>query len=366
MKESAHKAKKAANAPQLIGQSEDFAVALLAWYESVKEDYPWRRTADPYAILVSELMLQQTRIATVVEGGYYDRWMEKFPDEEALAEASEEELLRYWEGLGYYNRARNLQKAAQHIVGEWAGQWKLSSAELVELPGVGPYTAAAVASFAFGEEVVVVDGNVLRVLARLLNYEGCVDEALSKKELGEVGQELLGEGAADRSGAFNSALMELGQKICVVGQPSCQDCPVAEFCQAADPASLPVKAKRAAVTQVSEDALWVERGGKLLLEKESGSRRRGYWRLPLIDDEKSKQGELLSRSSYSITRYMVTLSVYEGRDSVLAEKEGVERFLASAEDLEELPISAPYRKVIEKLISKRAENASENLLIKKT
>lgn len=199
---------------------------LLAWYDRHRRDLPWRRTRDPYRIWVAEVILQQTR---VVQGtGYYLRFLERFPTVEMLARASEDEVLKVWEGLGYYRRARNMHAAAREVVERWHGRFPSSYEVLLTLPGIGPYTAAAVASIAFGEKVPVVDGNVFRVVTRL--------HALRLRR-GTAGDREVRQRAAammpdDRPGDFNQAIMELGALICLPDRPACPVCPLAGHCRA--------------------------------------------------------------------------------------------------------------------------------------
>lgn len=193
---------------------------LLDFFDARARDLPWRRTDDPYAILVSEVMLQQTRVDTVIP--YFERWLERFPDVEALAAADQADVLKAWEGLGYYRRARNLHGAAVVVRDRFGGRVPATASDLRELPGVGAYTAGAVASIAFGEAAPAVDGNVRRVLSRLFDLP-----APSPRELAELAAELVDPG---RPGDFNQALMELGATVCTAADPTCGGCPVAESC----------------------------------------------------------------------------------------------------------------------------------------
>lgn len=200
---------------------------LLNWYENNHRDLPWRRDRDPYHIWVSEIMLQQTRVEAVK--GYYLRFIERLPQVQDLAEIEEEELLKLWEGLGYYQRVRNMQKAAKQIVTEYHCVFPHTFATLRELPGVGDYTAGAIASIAFDELVPAIDGNVLRVMMRLKNSTANIDLASTKKELFLELQKIM----PLTSGIFNQALMELGALICLPNQsPKCDLCPLAEYCRA--------------------------------------------------------------------------------------------------------------------------------------
>lgn len=201
--------------------------ALLTWYDSNRRSLPWREDPSPFHVWVSEIMLQQTRVEAV--RGYYTRFLERFPDLRTLAEAGEDECLKYWEGLGYYSRARNLQKAARVILAEYDGEMPRTAAELRKLPGIGPYTSAAIASIAFGERIPAVDGNLLRIFARLALYG---QEIRTPAAAAEAFRFFLGHIPQDRPGDFNQALMDLGAGICLPGgAPDCGVCPLQPFCR---------------------------------------------------------------------------------------------------------------------------------------
>jgi A/G-specific adenine glycosylase len=200
---------------------------LLAWFDAHRRELPWRQRRDPYAIWISEIMLQQTQVATVVD--YYNRFLKRFPTIEKLAAADLDTVLKLWEGLGYYSRARNLHKAARRIVANFAGKLPPSAAELRKLPGVGPYTAGAIASIAFGAAEPVVDGNVQRLLCRLCRIEQPPKQSATQQRLWNLATQLVAEG---RPGDFNQAMMELGAMICRPRNPACRDCPLAPLCLA--------------------------------------------------------------------------------------------------------------------------------------
>ena len=212
-------AKVLANRERLAG----LRAALLAWYERHRRDLPWRHTRDPYAIWVSEIMLQQTRVAAVVDR--YQAFMERFPDVFALAEAAEQEVLGLWSGLGYYRRARMLHKAAQVVASTGRGIMPGTAAELLALPGIGSYTAAAIASIAYNQPVAVVDGNVERVLCRIGGWDA---DGGHEPRVQELAGRLVDP---DRPGDFNQAMMELGATVCLPRNPQCLVCPVAEHCR---------------------------------------------------------------------------------------------------------------------------------------
>lgn len=317
------------------------AAALEAWFAVNGRDYPWRRTRDPYAILISEVMLQQTQIATVLDRGYYARWLERFPDFASLAEAEESELLSAWEGLGYYRRARNLQKLARVVVAEHDGVLPGEPAVIRALPGIGPYTAGALASFAFGLPEPLVDGNVARVLSRLFDDATPIDSKAGTETLWRRAGELVAAAADPR--VFNSALMELGQTLCRTGKPACGECPVRGFCRAEDPAALPVKKARVSLTEVTERVFFQRKGDAVLLQRETGARRTGLWKLPALP-EAAPLPPVLSKSRYGITRYRVTLWVHAApadRDDTPPDC----RWVPLAE-LAATPMPSPYRRAL--------------------
>jgi A/G-specific adenine glycosylase len=258
------------------------AERIVAWYRRNRRDLPWRRTADPYAVWVSEIMLQQTRIGVVIP--YYQRWMQRFPSAAALAEAPLDDVLAAWSGLGYYSRARNLHRGAREVATRWAGRMPTSAADLRALPGIGRYTAGAIASIAFDQREPVVDGNVARVLARLHAIEEDVKSSAAARRLWQIAGDLV---PADAPGDFNQGLMELGQELCTPQAPRCDACPVADLCAAhatGRTAELPVVAPRtrdADKPLLAARAAWIERRGRVLL-----ARRRpeglfgGLWELP--------------------------------------------------------------------------------------
>ena len=262
------------------GQIRRLRARLLAWYGLHKRQLPWRAAADPYQVWVSEIMLQQTRVEQM--RGYFERFVAAFPTLESLAEAPEGAVLKAWEGLGYYARARNLQAAARKVMAEFDGQLPQNLEQLLELPGIGPYTAAAVSSIAFDCDHPVLDGNVTRVLCRLLRVEEDPRRAAVRTRLIAAGERLLARG---RAGEFNQALMELGARVCTPSRPRCVDCPLAEFCAARreldDPACLPVKGgrKKRPHYEVAAGLIW--KGERLLIARRpAGGMLGGLWEFP--------------------------------------------------------------------------------------
>jgi A/G-specific adenine glycosylase len=242
-----------------------FRKPLLAWFRQFQRDLPWRRTKDPYRIWISEIMLQQTRVAAVIP--YYERFLTRFPDVRALAEAPQEEVLRLWSGLGYYSRARNLQTAARQIMAQHGGQFPHDEEAVLALSGIGPYTGAAILSIAFGAKHAVLDGNVARVLVRLGAIRGDLRESRHWQSLQKTAGTLLD---AKSPGDWNQGMMELGAMVCTPRSPQCLLCPVAKFCrarQSGDPESFPEKRKKREVVQIALAAavFCTPRGQTLLL-----------------------------------------------------------------------------------------------------
>ena len=267
-----------------------FRTRLLDWYRDNKRDLVWRDSDNPYHIWVAEIMLQQTRVDQM--GGYFERFIKTFPTVRDLAAASEDQVLKVWEGLGYYARARNLHKAAKQLVELRGGRLPDTRAELEQLPGIGSYTAAAVSSIAFDRDHPVLDGNVARVLCRVLRLEEDPRKASTKTRLISAGEKLLAPGQA---GDFNQAMMELGARVCTPMQPQCTGCPLHTLCRAyaelEDPTALPVKApkKERPHYQVAAGLIW--RKGKLLIaQRPSEGLLGGLWEFP---GGKQESGESL-------------------------------------------------------------------------
>jgi len=285
-----------------------FRRRLREWYESNRRPLPWRGTKDPYLIWVSEIMLQQTRVAAVLP--YYERFVKRFPDAGALAQADEQEVLAMWSGLGYYRRARNLHRGARQIAAQ--GGFPSEYEAIRALPGVGEYTAAAIASIAFGLPHAVVDGNVLRVMARLENDGGDVGSSAVRRRLGEEAARRLDRSAP---GTFNQAMMELGATICLPRNPRCSECPVAKFCKARLAGSqnqLPVKLRREVRAKVREKVLLIVRNGKVLMRRRGGSEGRlaGFWELPGADVPGARIARKLGEFRHAITTHDYLVEVY--------------------------------------------------------
>ena len=252
---------------------------LLAWFRREARDLPFRRTRDPYLIWLSEIILQQTRVEQGLP--YYERFAAAFPTVEALAAAPEDAVLKLWEGLGYYTRARNLHAAAKEICGRHGGHFPAEASLLQMLPGVGRYTAGAVASIAFGERVPVVDGNVKRVLSRLCYIADSIDDPAVEKDIWRIAGELV---PTRKPGDFNQAMMELGARICTPRDPRCDACPLAEQCEAllsGDPESLPVRNAKKQVPHREMVVAAIEKDGRWLVgRRPHGGMLGGLWEFP--------------------------------------------------------------------------------------
>ena len=316
---------------------------LRVWYETAARDLPWRRTRDPYAIAVSEFMLQQTQVATVLP--YYVRWMKQFPDWTALAEAGEEVVIKAWEGLGYYRRARNLQALARAMV-ELHGELPRDGAALRALPGIGPYTAAAIGSIAFDLPLAVLDGNVMRVLTRLLACRDDIALPKTRDKLQRVADDFL-----DRQdpATHNQAVMELGATICVPRQPLCLLCPLKRACLGRPRAEeFPVKTRHATVRREETIAI-LQHGERFYCEQvPEGKPWHGLWRFPDFDPARMIEGEEIARIRYGITKYAVTMRVVMAHWRKRPPVAPAVRYLKITE-MVDLAFAAPHRKLFRSL-----------------
>jgi A/G-specific adenine glycosylase len=334
--------------------------SLVAWYRRVQRDLPWRRTSDPYRILLSETMLQQTRVDTVIP--YYERFLEQFPDLGSLACADEQDVLRQWAGLGYYARARNLKKAAMQIMRDHDGRVPSDPKQLLALPGIGRYTAGAVRSIAFEERAAIVDGNVRRVLSRLL-----AAAELAPEELWQLADELV---PAKAPGEFNQALMELGATVCTPRAPDCAACPLGALCAAraaGEPERFPQPVARRPPIAVTSLGAIVERNRPqrvLLLRRPSRGLLGGMWEIPAVSGDSVDElvraveaatglttvpGESLGTVHHqfthrSLTLQLVRLKISRGR---IRRSAGDTTRFCSCEQLDELPLSRLVQKALE-------------------
>lgn len=264
---------------KILFMSPTFVSRLLDWYKENARRLPWRNQADPYAVWISEIMLQQTRVDTVIP--YYQHWMQRFPSIAALAEASQQDVLSAWEGLGYYSRARNLHRAAQIVMDEYGGELPRDLKALRRLPGIGRYTAGAIASIAFGQDEPALDGNIRRVLARIFDVTEPARSPRGNERLWELAAVHLPPGQA---GEYNQALMELGALICTSRSPDCPDCPVSEWCQAR---SLGIQEQRPVLEAKGEiphyivTAAVIQRAGEVLItQRPAEGLLGGLWEFP--------------------------------------------------------------------------------------
>lgn len=253
---------------------------LIAWFERVREDLPWRRDRSPYRVWVSEVMLQQTQVSTVIP--YFERFLERFPTVQALAAAPLDDVLKAWQGLGYYSRARQMHRAAQIIAGERGGHFPETAAGLQKLPGIGRYTAGAIASLAFGQDAPVLDGNVIRVLSRVFNIADDVTATSTRDALWVLAGQLLPSGQA---AAWNEGLMELGRRVCTPRAPACPACPIAARCEAARlgvQEQRPVKPARVRTPHYDVTAAVIRRddGRLLIAQRPLDGMLGGLWEFP--------------------------------------------------------------------------------------
>jgi len=339
----------------LVSRRAGFRRALLAWYRASRRRLPWRESPSVYGTVVSEFMLQQTQVATVLP--YFARWMAAFPDFDALAAADEAAVLGLWEGLGYYSRARNLHRLARAV--SPPGALPSGASGWAELPGIGPYTAAAISSIAFGERTACVDGNVVRILARLTR-DGTAfrDGAQASKAFAPLAQELIG---ASSPGDHNQAMMELGATVCLRRRPHCASCPVRGFCAAGksgDPGTYPVL-ERKPTERRSVVRVWCERAGEILLFRNPPGARRlaGFHELPTaeqagLDPALVSGGPLVARGSRGITRYRITESIHSARAPGAGADPGL--VWVRLGSLGGVPLSGPHRKWTTQILAARA------------
>jgi A/G-specific adenine glycosylase len=323
-----------------------FRRSLVSWYRKNARDLPWRRTRDPYAILVSEFMLQQTQVATVIP--YYNEWLRRFPDFAALAAASEHDVLHAWQGLGYYARARNLRATAIAIVAKHRGSFPRDLESIRDLPGIGRYTANAVATFAFDQPVPIVEANIARVLSRLFDVQTPIDTSAGREQLWSAAAQLL---PRTQAGRHNAALMELGALVCTT-RPKCHSCPVRTFCRTTDPNALPRKKARPALQLRTEHHGFALRRRRVLLEQ-SRDRWRGMWILPRLSSAPSARPPL-HRSEFPFTHHRITLAVYPVDT---ARKNATCRWFP-IRALDSIPLPSPHRRALDDILSSARPRSS--------
>jgi A/G-specific adenine glycosylase len=345
---------KATHATQLMAEKSRFQAALRGWYRAHARPLPWRDSPSLYKTVVSEFMLQQTQVKTVLP--YFARWLIALPDFAALAAAPEAQVLKLWEGLGYYSRARNLHRLAQAIAVRPTPP--RTGEEWQELPGVGPYTAAAITSISFRATAACVDGNVVRILARLTADATLFrDSASAAKAFAPLAEALL---APDEPGDHNQAMMELGATVCVRHKPLCPRCPVRGFCAGAkggDPEAFPRLARKQREQQ-TVTRVWCERRGALLLHRAASGARRfaNIHELPLpehagLDSTAALRGRLLAKKRRGITRFQITESIHVAPPP--RAKLGPELVWVALEALDTVTLSGPHRRWVSEILAAR-------------
>jgi A/G-specific adenine glycosylase len=321
-----------------------FRRSILYWFRRHGRDLPWRKTRDPYSILVSEFMLQQTQVATVIP--YYNKWLRRFPNFASVARASQNGVLHAWQGLGYYNRARNLHATAKIMQARYRGVFPSDIAAIRKLPGVGRYTANAVATFAFNQPVPIVEANSSRVLARLFDIRVPIDSAIGREKLWENAAQLVPKRNAAR---FNSALIDLGALVCLPDKPKCNVCPVKKFCSAKNPEALPINKSKRRTKRLVERHAFVVSNGRVLLEQ-SSARWRGMWILPPLKLDGLKPSSFRARaihvSTFPFTHHHVTLAVYRR-----ATRNRIGPTQQWFESIDHIAMPSPHRRAAQALLS---------------
>ncbi len=285
--------------PGVVGEDGELVQKLGAWFDEKRRDLPWRRTKDPYAIWLSEVMLQQTRVKTVED--YYPRFLANYPTVESLARADLGDVLRAWSGLGYYRRARALYSGAREVVDRYGGKLPDDVAALRSISGIGPYTAGAIASIAFGKHEPLVDGNVARVLARIFALRCDIRTPAGSKRIWSLARELV---PSERPGRHNEALMELGATVCLPGEPRCGVCPVSTLCRARArglASALPIAKKKRPPREVDLWALVSRQGSRVLLgRRKMGGLFGGLWEPPMLEVERGKTAQAMMEALLGI------------------------------------------------------------------
>ena len=317
---------------------------LLAWYARVKRDLPWRGSSpDPYAVWVSEIMLQQTQVERVKE--FFIRFMERFPTVQDLAAVREPTVLKHWEGLGYYRRARQLHAAAKQIVKDHGGEFPRTVAGLRSLPGIGRYTAGAIGSIAFGLPTPIVEANSRRVIARLAGHAAPLDGPGGDEPIWEIAAELV---PARHPGRFNQALMDLGAMICTPKLPLCSRCPLAGGCVAHQTnrvAVIPAQAKRPAVKHLQETAIVLRHGESVLVQRRgTGEWWEGLWDFPRVSGAAAKRGRRLGSVTYTVTHHRIECTVREQIVPRRTKPATGQRWVKVA-SLDALAMTAPGRRI---------------------
>lgn len=338
---------------------------LLAWFHANQRDLPWRTNRDPYAIWVSEVMLQQTQVTAVIP--FFNKFLLRFPSIAELAQAHEQEVLKHWEGLGYYRRARHLHQAAQLIVREHEGIFPSKATDASQLPGLGRYTLGAVFSQAFDQRLPIVDANVARVICRLLAWKKELESKETQNWLWSTAESLLPK---KQVGDFNQALMELGQTLCTTSKPSCLLCPLRNLCRGHDrglAGTLPKRRTKTRQTQVTERAIILHKAGQVLLcqRPSHAARWANMWEFPTSNSslDSNSQCQVLTgyqcsdarpvgSFEYGITRFKVTLEVIEAKYKSGRQQHHAYQKLVwvKPEQLTDYPLSVPQRRLARRFV----------------
>lgn len=374
-KKSASSTPSPAALPRLPYQT--IAQQMLEWFRPEARPMPWRATSpqslprSPYGIWISESMLQQTQVSTVIP--YWERWMKKWPDIASLAQAQEEEIIRLWEGLGYYNRARNVLKTAQILVRDHQGIFPSDRATLLTLPGIGPYTAGAICSIAFNQPSPIVDGNIIRVLCRILtlSFNDASSKLKTRDLIWQISQELVQQASLlphpQACSYFNQSMMDLGATLCTPLSPTCLLCPLRNVCKAYQEGTqgqYPQPALRPSQKLRQDIALLVQNEKKqILIQKRISSERnnRGFWQLPLLENTTLEEApalfaqkglnllsphQVLAQVLHHITHHTITVQLYRGSASAQLVLDETMRFV-SPKELESLPVTTSQRKLLQ-------------------
>jgi A/G-specific adenine glycosylase len=339
--------------------------ALLKWFAAEARDLPWRRTSDPYGIWISEIMLQQTQVKTVIP--YFERWMDSLPAVADLAKAKPEKVLKLWEGLGYYRRARHAQAAAQAIVDNHGGRFPDNFEHIRALPGIGRYTAGAISSIAFHQPTPILDGNVMRVLSRIFGVAGDPREKETNAKLWDLAQELVSVDVRHCS-KLNQSLMELGALVCTPREPRCLLCPVRQDCfafQTGRVDEFPQRTQRPKVTERRFIALVAMNKNRFLVRQRAGDVVNAHlWEFPNIEIDLTEnnlakvakpfqiiEGKPLCRIRHSITRYRILLEAFHANAA-----DGTPGVWKTIAELNRLPLTSAHRKVLDVLASTKIVN----------
>lgn len=338
--------------------STKFRKQLLLWFQKHKRPLPFRKTKDPYKIWLSEIMLQQTTMNAVID--YYKKFIKRFPNIQSVASASEEELLNYWQGLGYYSRVRNFQKGCKQVLKDFSGKVPTNYTELLKLKGIGEYTAAAISSICFQKPHAVIDGNVKRVIARLFEFDKDINSKEAKTYFFEKANQLLDK---NHPGDFNEAIMELGALVCRPKSPTCLTCPVNDLCQSygKDPERFPKKQKQNFI-DVNYHALVIARENEILLKKPAENNLlKNMWEIPGIYNHQTSENSSLTqllgtkyslqelpklgKVKHSITNKKIITHIYKHKSVPFSQNEFK---WIPFDELDDIPLSTLSKKIMKK------------------